>query len=95
MNSLKKNNSTYEKSKVLFIPINEEVINTSTDIIWNGWKKFRSKKDENIIYALLHKEIENHELELELPQGDCRKEHKEESEYKHTILTNGGCANQR
>ena len=34
-------------------------------------------------------------MELELPQGDCRKEHKEESEYKHTILTNGGCENQR
>ena len=34
-------------------------------------------------------------MELELPQGDCRKEHKEESEYKHTILVDGGCENQR
>ena len=62
--------------------------------MWNVWKKFRSKNDEKSINAPLHKETENHEVELELPQGDCRKEHKEESEHKHTILTNGGCANQ-
>ena len=63
--------------------------------MWNVWKKFRFKKDEKSIYAQLHNEIENHEVELELPQGDYTKEHKEESEYKHTILTDGGCANQR
>ena len=32
-------------------------------------------------------------MEHELPQGDCKKEHKEESE--HTILTDGGCENKR
>ena len=40
--SLNKNHLTCEKSKDLFYPINEEVINTSTDIMWNMWKKFRS-----------------------------------------------------
>ena len=34
-------------------------------------------------------------MEDQLPQSDLREEHKEESEYKHTILTSGGCANQR
>ena len=34
-------------------------------------------------------------MDLELPQSDYRKEHKEESEYKHTIITDGGCENQR
>ena len=95
MNSLKKNQPTCEKSKDLFFPISEEVINTSADIMWNVWKKFRSKNDEKSTYAPLHKETENHEGELELPQGGCRKIHKEESEYKHTILTDGGCENQR
>ena len=33
-------------------------------------------------------------METQLPKCDCREEHKEESEYKHTILTNGGCINQ-
>ena len=37
----------------------------------------------------------DHEVEHQLPQGDCREEHKEESEYKHTILTYGGFENQR
>ena len=72
MNSLNKNHPTFEKSKDLFFPINEEVIKTSIDIMWNVWKKFRFKKDEKSIYAQLHNEIENHEVELELPQGDCR-----------------------
>ena len=43
----------------------------------------------------LQKETENHEVENQLSQGDFREEHKEESEYKHTILTDGGCENQR
>ena len=60
MNSLKKNHPTCEKSKYLFFPINEEIINTSTDIMWNVWNKFRSKKDEKRIDAPLHKETENH-----------------------------------
>ena len=51
VNSLKKNQPTCEKSKDLFCPINEEVINTSTDIMWNVWKKFRFKKDEKSIDA--------------------------------------------
>ena len=34
-------------------------------------------------------------MENKLPQGDCREEHKEEREYKHTILADGGCTNQR
>ena len=95
MNSLKKNHPTCEKSKDLSCTINDEVINTFIDIMWNVWKKFWSKKDEKSIYAPLQKETENHEVEIELPQVDCRKEHKEESEYKHTILTNGGCENKR
>ena len=73
LNSLKKNHPTCEKSKYLFCCINEEVINTSTDIMWNVWKKFRSKKYEKSIYDPLHRETENHEVDLELPQGDCRK----------------------
>ena len=89
VNSLKKNHPTCEKSKDLFFPTNEEVINTSTDIMWNMWKKFWSKKDEKSIDAPLKKETQNHEVDHELPQGDCRKEHKEESEYTHMILTDG------
>ena len=42
VNSLKKNQPTCEKRKDLFCPINEEVINTSIDIMWNVWDKFRS-----------------------------------------------------
>ena len=34
-------------------------------------------------------------MENQLPQGDCREEHREESEHQHTILTGGGCENQR
>ena len=55
VNSLKKNQPTCEKSKDLFFPISEEVINTSADIMWNVWKKFISKKDEKSIDAPLHK----------------------------------------
>ena len=54
VNSLKKNRPTYEKSKDLSCPINEEVINTSTDITWNVWKKFWSKKHEKRIDAPLN-----------------------------------------
>ena len=53
VNSLNKNQPTYEKSKDLFCPINEEVINTSTDIMWSMWKKFWSKKDEKSLYTPL------------------------------------------
>ena len=56
VNSLKKNHPTCEKSKDLFFPTNEEVINTSTDIMWNMWKKFWSKKDENSIDTPLKEE---------------------------------------
>ena len=41
--------------------------------MWNVWKKFQSKKDEKRIDAPLHKETENHEGDIELPRGDCRK----------------------
>ena len=34
-------------------------------------------------------------MEHQLSQDDYREEHKEESEYKHIILIDGGCANQR
>ena len=34
-------------------------------------------------------------MEHKLPQGDCREEQKEEGEDNNTILTNGGCSNQR
>ena len=63
--------------------------------MWNVWKKFWSKKDENSIYAPLQKETENHEVDLELPQGDCREENKEEGEENNTVLTNGGCSNKK
>ena len=53
--SLNKNDPTCEKSKDLLCPINEEVINTFTDNMWNVWNKFRSKKDEKRIDAPLHK----------------------------------------
>ena len=43
----------------------------------------------------LKEETKNHEVDHKLPQGDCREYHKEEIEYKHKILTDGGCANQR
>ena len=48
-----------------------------------------------VVYTPLQKEIEDHEVENQLPQGDYREEHKEESEHRQTILTDGGCANQR
>ena len=63
--------------------------------MWNMWKKCWSKKDEKSIDAPLQKETKNHEVDLELPQSDCIKEHKEESEYKNTILIDGDCENQR
>ena len=34
-------------------------------------------------------------MEHQLPQGYCKEEHKEEGEDNNTILTNGGCSNQR
>ena len=34
-------------------------------------------------------------MEHQLSEGDCREEHKEEGEDKHTILTDGACENQR
>ena len=43
----------------------------------------------------LKEETENREVENQLPQGDYREEHKEGGEYNHTILTDGGCENQR
>ena len=72
MNSLKKNHPTCEKSKDLSCTINEEVINTFTDITWNMWKKFWSKKDEKRVDTPLKEETKNHEVENQLPQGDCR-----------------------
>ena len=50
---------------------------------------------EKSLDTQLQKEIENQEGENYLPQGDCREEHKEESEYNHKILTSGGFANKR
>ena len=47
--SLNKNNPTCEKRKFLPCPVNEEVINTSTDIMLNVWNKFQSKKDKKCI----------------------------------------------
>ena len=43
----------------------------------------------------LKEETKNHEVEHQLPQGDCREENKEEGEDHNTILTNGGCSNQK
>ena len=34
-------------------------------------------------------------MEHQSPKGDCKEEHEEGSEYKHTVLTDGGCANKR
>ena len=34
-------------------------------------------------------------MEHQSPQDDCIEAHEEGSEEKHTILTDGGCANQR
>ena len=34
-------------------------------------------------------------MEHQLSEGDCREEHKEEGEDKHTILIDGGFENQR
>ena len=59
------------------------------------WKKFQSKKDEKSLDTQLKEEIENHEVEHQSHWSDCREEHEEEGEYKHTTLTDGGCANQR
>ena len=50
---------------------------------------------ENCLDTPLQEETENHEVEHQLPKGDCREKHKEEREYRHTTLTNGGCSNQR
>ena len=50
---------------------------------------------EKILDTPLQKEIEDHEVENQLPQGDCRDKNKEEIEHRHTILTDGGCENQR
>ena len=47
VDSLKKNKLTCENNKGLFFPINEEVINTSTDIMWKMWREFCFKGDEN------------------------------------------------
>ena len=49
---------------------------------------------ERILDTPLKEEKKNHEVEHQLPQGDCREEHKEEGEYNNIILTNGGCSNQ-
>ena len=95
MNSLNKKHPTCEKSKDLAYTINEEVINTFTDITWNIWKKFCSKRDENTLDTPLKEEIENNEVEHHLPQGDFREQNNEEGEDNNTILTNGGCSNKR
>ena len=50
---------------------------------------------EKSLDTLLKEETENHEVENQLNQGDCREEHKEEGEDNNKILTNGGCSNQR
>ena len=50
---------------------------------------------EKRLDTTLQKETKNHEVENQLPQGDCRDKNKEEIEHRHTILTDGGCANQR
>ena len=61
VNSLKKNQPTCEKSKYLSCTINEEVINTFTDITWNMWKKYCSKEDEKTLDTPLKEETKNHE----------------------------------
>ena len=33
-------------------------------------------------------------MEHQSPRGDCIEEHEEEGQDKHTILTDGDCANQ-
>ena len=59
------------------------------------WNKFCSKGDENTLDTPLKEEIENREVEHQLPQGDFREKNNEEGEDNNTILTNGGCSNQR
>ena len=95
VNSLDKNHPTCEKSKDLSCTINEEVINTFADITWNMWKKCYSNGDENTLDTPLKEETDDHEVEHQLSQGDCREVHKEEGEDKLTILVDGGCENQR
>ena len=63
VNSLNKNHPACEKSKDLSCTINEEVINTFTDITWNMWKKFCSKGDEKSLYTPLKEEENIHEVE--------------------------------
>ena len=58
------------------------------------WKKVCSKGDEKTLDTPLREETQNHEVEHQLSQGDCREEHKEEGEDKLTILADGGCENQ-
>ena len=55
---------------------------------------FYRKKLIEIIEWLHEFYLKNNEVD-NINQGDFREEHKEEGEYKNTILTNGGCANQR
>ena len=50
---------------------------------------------EKSLDTALKEETKNHEEEHKLPQSYCREEHKDEGEYNNTILTNGGCSNQR
>ena len=59
------------------------------------WKKSCSKVHEKILDTPLNEEAYIHEVKHQSPRDDLREEHEEEGEYKHTILTNGGCANQR
>ena len=75
MNSLKKHHPTCGKSKYLSCPINEEVIYTFADTIWNMWKHFCSKGYEKRLDTQLKQEADIHEEEHQSPLFGCREEH--------------------
>ena len=89
VDSLKKNKPTCEKNKYLWCAINEEVINTFVDIIWNMWKKFYSKGYEKSLDTPLKEEVDIHEVEHQSPRCGCREEHEEEGEDKPQSLLMG------
>ena len=42
------------------------------------WKKFCSKGDEKSLDTSLKEEVKIHEVENQLPRGDCKEEHEED-----------------
>ena len=87
------NHPNCEKSNEISFSVDEEITNKFVDHMVRVWKKFWPKEDEKSQDTPLMEEAETHEMEHQSFQGDCREEHKEGSEDKNTILTDGGCAN--